>query len=265
MSKKSIKPVLIGKYDGVEYYRNCDGSISQIVDGMYKDVTVYVKPHYEIIDENGEEKSIEVFLEDMRNLFYESPNGEIKYLSKDDYRLLSVDEYGCFKVVDSRAFGIANALEYVDEIENIKYEKSGKRTTVFLGLVLAGVIALTSALYMKETKSKREYLESDKTYEDSLDYFNREINKNHMIDDELKTELKYYGKRYLQTMEPSINDILDMANKLSTYSGMLSYDHIEELGYILGCEDSSETYDLIEYLQTATPVDSEGYKKILKK
>lgn len=266
MSKESIKPVLIGEYDGVEYYKNCDGTISKIEDGIYKDVTVFVKPHYEISDINGNIKNIDVIIDDdMENIFYELPEGTVKCLSNDDYRLVSVVNYGCYKVVDSRAYGIATALEYVDEVESEKNEKVGKKSAIFLGLVLAGVIALTSALYMKETKSKREYLESDKTYEDSLDYFNKQIDANRMIDESLKEELKYYSKRYLDTMEPDVVNILKLANVLGTYSGSLKYDRIEELGYIFGCEDESETYDLLEYLETATPVDSEGYKKILKK
>lgn len=265
MKSESVKPKLIGEYEGISYYRNCDDSLSKFENGEYKDISVYVEPNYHIIDRNGNELELDVIHDDdFGNLIYIDSDGLVKFMSKDDYSLININKVGCFKIVDSRAYSIATSLEYVTEKEDAKNEISMKRTVGAAALLLIGVIGLTSALYRKETKPIREYLESQKTFEDSLDFINGAIDSNIMTDEQEKNEFRYYGKRYLETMEPTTEDIIRLADKFKTYTSAYN-NRIDEYGYIFNCEDEATTYDLLEYLETSVPEDSLAYRLTFNK
>ena len=214
MKKSDIKPRYLGKNDeGIKYY------YAPADASYYK----YVDGKFVLIP-----KYDEYFDEDLKCLGFKEP-----VISKD--------------------LAIAKALEYSSEIQRVKKAKKVKLKVVYGALVLSTLLVGGSVQYTNAEANKPLSMLSEDTFEDFKDELRSVIADNDSLEEQEKEDIYFYVVRYLETMDPTTNDIKSIEHNIKEYVSR-NEDRIEQMGIIFNCDNESSTYDLLEYLETCEPI-----------
>ena len=222
MKKSEIKPRYLGKDDeGIKYY------YAPADASYYK----YVDGKFVLI-----EKYSEYYDEDLQKLGFKEPA-----ISKD--------------------LAIAKALEYRFDIKRVKKAKKMKLKAVYAALVLSTLLVGGSVEYTNAEANKPLSMLSEDAYEDFKEEMRSVIADNDSLEEQEKEDIYFYVVRYLETMDPTTNDIKKIEQNIKSYVS-INEDRIEQMGIIFDCNSEASTYDLLEYLETCEPIanNSLSYK-----
>ena len=203
-----------------------------------------------------DEKGIKYYYAPSDNSYYKYLDGKFALIpTYDEYYDEDLKNLGFKEPVISEDLAIAKALEYRSNIKRIEKSRKAKIKVAIAAISLTGLLIGGSVEYTRAEANKPLSLQPDEVFEEYKDNFRSVIANNDTLDEETKEEIYFYVVRYLETMDPTANDLKVIESNIKYYVDY-DLDRIKELGIIFNCESDAETYDLLEYLETCEPIDN---------